>query len=218
MKGNKTCIERLYRYREALNKLKYLGCCKVFSDNLADAIGVTSSQVRKDFSVFGLSGNKKGGYVIDELMSKLDAILGKNKTKQIVVIGAGNIGTALMNYKGFESDRIKIAAAFDTDPAKINRDAPVPVLPFDELKDFLKEHREIKVGVMAVPGGVAQQVLDMAVAAGIRGVVNFAPTRLNIPNDFVIHSVNVGLELETVIYFVNSIEKQKRGAAHDPKA
>lgn len=202
---SKNSITRLYQYRKSLYRLKHMGFVKVFSDNLADAVGVTAAQVRRDFSMFGLSGNKRGGYLVEELIKRLDQKLGKDKPQRVVVIGAGNIGKALMNYKGFESEGIKVAAVFDTDAAKINSGAAVPVLAMPELKEFIRKNH-IEVGVIAVPDIFAQQVFGDLVEAGIKGVLNFAPIRLNPPHeDFVINNVNVGLELETVIYLVNSL-------------
>ena len=133
----KNCVARLSRYKSALNRFKTLGFVKVFSDNLADAVGATSSQVRKDFSVFGISGSKRGGYKIDELIEKINNILGKNEIQQVIIVGAGNIGNALMNFKGFEKEGMKIVACFDTDPTKINRLGNIQVLPIEELKGFV---------------------------------------------------------------------------------
>ena len=195
-------IARLHGYRNSLFRLKHLGFVKVFSENLADAVGVTSSQVRKDLSLFGPSGNKRGGYLVDDLIPKLNQILGKDTPQNIIVVGAGNIGNALIHYPGFQREGIRIVAAFDQDQAKINRDAAVPVLPLSELKEFVGR-QYIKVGVIAVPDTAAQQVLDELVAAGIKGILNFAPIRLNAPDGIIINHVNVGVELETVIYFVN---------------
>ena len=213
MKTSKSSVTRLYSYREALLRLKYLGFVKVFSENLADAIGATAVQVRKDFSLFGLVGNKRGGYQIDELILKLDALLGKNKKHPLIVVGSGNIGRALMNYKGFLSSDLHIAAAFDTDETKVNRSTEVPTLPFGELKDFVKKNK-IKVGILAVPELVAQQVLDQMMAAGIKGVLNFAPVRLNTPEKFVVHNVNLGRELETILFFVNAWDRQEQHEGH----
>ena len=89
---NKNCIMRLSRYRSALTNLKLLNFNRVFSDNLADAAGATSAQVRKDFSIFGLAGNRRGGYLVDELIAQLDKILGKDKVQKFILVGAGNMG------------------------------------------------------------------------------------------------------------------------------
>jgi len=193
-------IVRLSRYKIALNRLKSLGLTRIFSDNLADSTGVTSCQVRKDFSLFGISGNKRGGYQVDELLERLNDILGKNEIHQVVIVGAGNIGTALMRYQGFEKEGIRIVAGFDIDSAAYSQELSVPVYPLDALKSFVKE-RGIKIGIIAVPDIAAQQALDLMVSAGIKGVMNFAPLRLRAPADVVVANVNLVLELENVIYF-----------------
>ena len=213
MKASKSSIARLYSYREALFRLKFLGFVKVFSENLADAIGATAVQVRKDFSVFGLVGNKKGGYQVDELIGKLDELLGKNKKHPIIVAGSGNIGKALANYKGFSNSGIEILAIFDNDSSKVNRKAAIPTLPLAELKDFVKKHK-IKAGVIAVPETSAQQVLDLMIEAGIRGALNFAPIRLNVPESFVLNNMNLVLELDTILYFVNALDRQAQHEKH----
>lgn len=202
----KNCVIRLSRYKSALNRFKALGFVKVFSDNLADAVGVTSSQVRKDFSLFGISGNKKGGYKVDELIEKTNIILGKNKIQKVVLVGAGHMGKALLKYKGFEKEGMKIVACFDIDPTKLNREAIIPILPAKEMKDFVQT-QQIKVGVIAVPDTTAQAALDQMLEAGIKGVLNFAPIRLRGVEDTVINNVNIELELENVIYFVNALGK-----------
>ena len=102
MIGSKRVILRLSRYRNALTRFQALGFIKIFSEYLADAVGVTSAQVRKDFSLFGVSGNKRGGYQIDALIAKLSSILGKNETQKVILVGAGQLGSALLNYRNFE--------------------------------------------------------------------------------------------------------------------
>jgi redox-sensing transcriptional repressor len=209
MIANKNYIIRLSNYRNALKRFKKLGFIRVFSDNLADAVGVTSSQVRKDFSLFGITGNKKGGYQIEDLTKKLDSLLGKDRIQPVVLIGAGKIGEALINYKAFEPEGIRIVAAFDVDEKKINRKAPIPVLSLDELKEYIKKNK-IEIGIIAVPESVAQQVMDEMVEAGIKGVLNFAPIHLRGKEETVINNANLRLELENVIYFVNALGKTKR--------
>ncbi|MDD5676019.1 MAG: redox-sensing transcriptional repressor Rex [Chitinivibrionales bacterium] len=211
---NKNSILRLSRYRNALNRLKNAGLVKIFSDYLADAVGVTSSQVRKDFSLFGIAGNKRGGYKIDALLEKLNTILGKNVVQPVVLVGAGNIGSALIKYKGFEKEGIRIVAAFDSEPAKIRPAAKVPILPVAELAAYVKAN-SIKIAIISVPESVAQQVFDTLRAAGISGFLNFAPLRLRSDNNCVVNNVNLELELENVIYFVNVFEKSGIGIGLD---
>jgi redox-sensing transcriptional repressor len=203
---NRKCIIRLSRYKNALKRLKSLGFVKVFSDNLSDAAGATPSQVRKDFSLFGISGHRRGGYNVDELLVKLRDILGKNETQNTVIVGAGHIGRALLNYNGFETGGIKIIAGFDTDPAKHDTEAEVPIYPLDNFRDFITEN-EVKIGILAVPDYVAQQVSEIMIAAGIKGILNFAPIQLRNAEDVVINNINLEVELENLIYFVNVAEK-----------
>jgi redox-sensing transcriptional repressor len=205
---NKNCIIRLSRYKNALYRLQALGFVKVFSDNLADSVGSTASQVRKDFSLFGISGNKKGGYQIDILLEKLNSILGKDQLQKVIVIGAGHIGSALMRYRGFEKEGIKILGGFDIDPAKINRNSVVPILPLEEVKAFIKA-QGIKIAILAVPDIAAQQAVEMITGAGIKGVLNFAPLRLKDVEGCIINNVNLEIELENLIYFVNVEAKIK---------
>jgi redox-sensing transcriptional repressor len=203
---NRNCIIRLSRYKNALRRLKSLGFVKVFSDNLSDAIGVTSSQVRKDFSLFGIAGNKRGGYNIDELIERLNYILGKSETQKVILAGAGKIGTALMKYKGFEKEGIKIVAAFDIDPSKFYSDSSIPVLPMQDIKDFIKNN-DIKIGIIAVPETAAQQVLNEMLGAGIKGILNFSPITFKPTETCEINNVSLVSELEKVIYFINVAEK-----------
>jgi redox-sensing transcriptional repressor len=201
--ANRSCIIRLSRYKNALNRLKTLNFVRVFSDNLADAAGVTAAQVRKDFSLFGITGNRRGGYRVDELSEQLNKILGKNQLQEFVVIGVGNIGRALLHYPGFEKSGINIAAGFEIDPAKFNREGTPAVLPLEQLAEFVKS-RGIRYAIIAVPDYAAQQVLELVLSAGIKGVLNFAPICLKAPSGCVVDNINLETELENLIYFVNA--------------
>ncbi len=201
--ANRSCIIRLSRYKNALNRLKGLNFVRVFSDNLADAAGVTAAQVRKDFSLFGITGNRRGGYKVDELSEQLNTILGKDQLQEVVVIGVGNIGKALLHYGGLEKSGIKVAAGFDIDPAKFDREGEPPILPLDDLAAVVKE-RSIVLGVLAVPDYAAQQVLELMLSAGIKGVLNFAPICLKAPEGCIVNNINLESELENLIYFVNA--------------
>ena len=157
--------------------------------------------------MFAISGNKRGGYKVDELLEKICFILGKDDVCNVVVVGAGNIGLALMKYGGFEKENMTIKAAFDIDPAKFSEKENVPVLPLSELADYVKKEN-IKVGIIAVPDIAAQHVADLMVAAGVRGILNFAPILLRCGDETVVKNVNLELELENIIYFVNAREKK----------
>ncbi|MBN2190045.1 MAG: redox-sensing transcriptional repressor Rex [Candidatus Aureabacteria bacterium] len=206
MASNRNCVIRLSRYKNALYRFEKLGFVKVFSDNLGEAVGVTAAQVRKDFSLFGITGNKRGGYQVKALIEKMNEILGKNELQNVVIVGSGNIGNALIKYKGFEKEGIKIVAAFDIDPAKFRDNSEIPVLSLERLKDFVKKS-DVKIGVLAVPDIAAQQVADMMISSGIKGILNFAPINLRAPADIIVNYVNLELEIENLIYFVNAMDK-----------
>lgn len=206
MRSAKLTILRLFQYREFLIRAKNIGIKNVYSDTLAEALGSTSTQVRKDFSLFGITGNKRAGYQLDDLLGQLNKLLGKDKKQKIVIAGAGNLGKALMQYEAFKDEGIEIVALFDNDPVKCSEKNTPPILPIEKLYDFIGKNKII-LGVIAVPYYAAQQILDLMILAGIKGVLNFAPINLKAPKDFFINDVNLRLELETVSYFINSQNK-----------
>jgi len=207
MATNKNCIVRISRYKNALTRLKSLGFVKVFSSNLADATGTSSAQVRKDFSLFGITGNKRGGYNIDDLIEQMNAIFGKHKVHRVIVVGLGNIGKALLRYKGFEKESIQVIAAFDIDSSKVDPNAVVPVYPLEKLASYIRDN-EVKLGVISVPDVAAQQVFEIMKSAGIKGVLNFAPINLS-AGDVIVNNINLEMELENLIYYVIAAEKAK---------
>jgi len=210
---NKDFILRLTKYKRLLYKLKALGFERVFSNNLGDAIGVTPALVRKDFSTLSLPGNKRGGYNVDTLIEKLDKILGRDRAQHVVVVGCGRIGTALMEYSGFNTDGIEIVAGFDAHPENVHNTSGVPIYGMDKLTEYVQEN-DTKVAIIAVPDSEASKVLDRLIDAGIRGILNFAPvelkcTRHDCPGSTTIHNVNIALELEHLFYQVNSQEAEE---------
>ena len=201
--ANRSCIIRLSRYKNALNRLRTLNFVRVFSDNLADAAGVTAAQVRKDFSLFGITGNRRGGYKVDELAEQLNKILGKDQLHEFIVIGVGNIGRALLHYPGFREERHQYRRRIRHRPGQVQPDGRPPILPLEQLVEVIKT-RDIKLAIIAVPDYAAQQVLELALSAGIKGVLNFAPICLKAPGGCVVNNINLETELENLIYFVNA--------------
>ena len=207
---NKEIILRLSKYKRLLQKLKALGLERVFSNNLGDALGVTPALVRKDFSYLKITGNKRGGYSIDELIQEIDDILGKNHPLDIIVVGCGKIGTALMQYSGLSRDGITVAAGFDINPEKVNYKGDIPILAMDEIEKFIKE-KNIKVGVITVPESAATTVYEIMSNAGIKGFLNFSPVDLKCTrgqagdekNDCMVNNINLAAELENLFYYVN---------------
>ncbi len=202
----KNSLKRIFLYRACLNRLKLMGVEKVFSYTLANETGVTPDQVRKDFSEFSIKGNKRGGYEIDDLLTKMEGIFHRNKDHNIVLIGMGNLGLALSKYSKFVQRNMNIVATFDIDPFKQKIRTDVPVYSMDRLKEII-ERFKVKVAIVAVPEISAQEVADELVRIGINGIVNFAPVLLKVPKSVVVNNVNLSDELESVIYYVHKMIK-----------
>ncbi len=209
MIGYKNAVLRLSHYRRCLYQFQELGYTRVFSKNLGQAAGVSPAQVRKDFSFFGLSGRRKGGYLISELLEKINRILRKDKTEKVVLVGAGQLGSALLKYRGFEKEGIQIVAAFDADPAKIGKKGEIPVYPLDDLFHFIRQE-VVRVAILTVPASVAQDVAERLVAAGIRGILNFSPVTLKLPERVIVSNINLAIELEHLLYYVNEGKEENR--------
>jgi redox-sensing transcriptional repressor len=200
----KNSLKRIFLYRACLARLKMMGVEKIFSYTLANETGVTSDQVRKDFSEFGIKGNKRGGYEINDLLEKMENIFHRNKDHNIVLIGMGNLGLALSKYSKFVQRNMNIVATFDIDPYKQKIRSDIPVYSMSRLKEII-ERFKVKVAILAVPEISAQEVTDELIRVGIKGIVNFAPVLPKVPPEVVINNVNLSDELESVIYYVHKL-------------
>ncbi len=202
---NNEMLIRITRYYRALNKLRTIGLEKVFAHNLADAAGVSAAIVRKDFSQLSIHGQKRGGYEIVELVNSLGKILGKGDPENVVVVGCGRIGKALMHYTGFESDGINIVAGFDNDVSLLTDNAnTIPVYPVSRLAEMC-EKLNVQAAIIAVPESAAQDTYTHLLECNIKGILNFSPITLRaIPTKDgtspVVHNINIGLELEQIFY------------------
>ena len=192
-------ISRLLQYRQVLINLNELGFETVFSYSLGKEAGVSAEQVRKDFSQFGIKGKKKGGYNINELIFTINEIFRKDEIQKVILVGLGNIGNAMIQYKGFRKNMIQIVAAFDIDPAKYKRKYEIPVYPLESLQDVVDE-MGIKIAILAVPEREAQQVVTLLVQTGIIGILNFTPAVLKVPSHVMTSNIRIGNALETLIY------------------
>jgi redox-sensing transcriptional repressor len=202
----KNSLKRIFLYRACLVRLKLMGVDRVFSYTLANETGVTPEQVRKDFSEFGIKGNKRGGYEINDLLEKMEKIFHKNQDHNIVLIGMGNLGLALSKYSRFVQRNMNIVATFDIDPFKQKQRSDIPVYSMNRLKEIIDRFK-VNVAILAVPEISAQEVTDELVRHGIKGIVNFAPILLKVPPDVVLNNVNLCDELESVIYYVHKQSK-----------
>jgi redox-sensing transcriptional repressor len=179
-----------------------MGVEKVFSYTLANETGVSSDQVRKDFSEFNIKGNKRGGYEINELLENMEKLFHRDKDNNIVLIGMGNMGLALSKYNKFVQRHMNIVATFDIDPFKQKTRSGMPVYSMDRLKEII-DRFNVRVAIVAVPEISAQEVTDELIRHGITGIMNFAPVLLKVPPDVIINNVNLCDELESVIYYVH---------------
>ena len=201
-------IKRLLNYKNLLYQLQNLGFVKVFSDNIADALGISSSLVRKDFAIFGIAGSQKGGYEIASILAKINDILGKNKVQKVILIGIGRLGTAFLQYgKGFTDEGIKIVAGFDIDPDKTDDNAVVPIYPMSNLPDYIRDN-SIKFAIVTVPELAARQVIDVLKAEKIEGILNFTSLKIKSTDETIINNVNIEHELARLIYNVNQKNKE----------
>ena len=198
----KNSLKRIFLYRACLIRLRLMGVEKVFSYTLANETGVTSDQVRKDFSEFSIKGNKRGGYDINDLLEKMEKLFHRNKDNNIVLIGMGNMGLALSKYGKFVQRHMNIVATFDIDPFKQKTRSGIPVYSMNRLKEIIDRFR-VKIAIIAVPEISAQEVVDELMRYGITGIVNFAPVLLKVTPEVIINNVNLCDELESVIYYVH---------------
>ena len=200
----KNSLKRIFLYRACLVRLRMMGVEKIFSYTLANETGVTSDQVRKDFSEFGIKGNKRGGYDVNDLLVVMENIFHRNSDHNIVLIGMGNLGLALSKYSRFVQRNMNIVATFDIDPFKQKIRSDIPVYSMSRFKE-ITDRFGVKVAILAVPEISAQAVADELVRTGIKGIVNFAPVQLKVPPEVVINNVNLCDELESVIYYVHKL-------------
>ncbi len=195
-------IRRLSVYTRCLQQLEDDGVKTVSSQELAERFNVNSAQVRKDLAYFGEFGVRGIGYYVAGLKAELQKILGLDREWAVALVGFGNLGSALLHYKGFARQGFRIAAIFDDDPAKIGREVGgVRVLSSRELGHAVKA-RGIQIAIVAVPPEAAQTVTDQLVEAGIKAILNFAPARLRAPRDARLKHVDLSIELETLSFYL----------------
>jgi redox-sensing transcriptional repressor len=182
--------------------LDRLGTARINSQELAEALGITAAQVRKDLATLGSLGHPGIGYRPQELAGAIRRILGLDRTWSVVLVGVGNLGRALLRYGGFRQQGFHFAAIFDTDPSKIGQQVEgLQVLSMDELTGTVAR-LGAQLGVITVPASAAQSVAEQLVAAGIRGILNFAPVVLRVPPTVSLVSVDLTVQLEQLAYLV----------------
>jgi redox-sensing transcriptional repressor len=193
-------VRRLSAYLRFLEDFENRGLSTISSDELARRGGTTSAQVRKDLSFFGSFGKRGLGYSVPELAGRLREILGLARQWRVIIVGAGKIGAALAQYRGFRQRGFHIVAAYDANPEKVGK--PLEGIPVRDISHLEKDaHKETPdIAVVTVPSENAQAVVDRVVRAGIKAILNFAPTQLQVPSDVTVKTVNMAMELESLSY------------------
>jgi redox-sensing transcriptional repressor len=218
LKVPEATIRRLSRYSRCLENLTRKGEQIVSSAQLAAYCGVNAAQVRKDLAYFGEFGIRGVGYYATELMHDIKRILGLNKEWRLAIVGIGNLGSSLLSYKDFLKQNYKIVAAFDIDPPKVigrvseKLGKPIEILHPDRMKEVVRE-RDIEVGIITTPASEAQSVVDQMVDAGIRGILNFAPAQIRVPEGFIIKNVFFTTVLDNLAYLLSTSKEITRIAS-----
>ncbi|HEU5125632.1 MAG TPA: redox-sensing transcriptional repressor Rex [Verrucomicrobiae bacterium] len=195
-------IYRLSVYLRCLARLKENNIQTVSSEALAKVAGVKSTQLRKDLAYFGQFGTRGLGYAVSELSKMISDELGTTSLQPVILVGVGNLGLALLSYRGFEKEGFEIVAAFDAEP-KRKRDKKLnqPLLGMDEMPEFIRQHN-VKMAILSVPAEAAQEVANQLIDAGVAGILNFSPIVLSVPEEVMVNNVNLAIELENLSYFI----------------
>ena len=197
-------VYRLSIYLRCLARLRDNGIGTVSSEALSKAAGVKPTQLRKDLAYFGTFGTRGLGYDVAELSKIIADELGTSSLQPVILIGVGNLGLALLSYRGFEKEGFEIIAAFDADPRrKRNKEIKQPILGMEELSRFIAANG-VKMAILSVPADAAQAVANRLFEAGVVGILNFSPIVLAVPEDVMVNNVNLAIELENLSYFIQS--------------
>jgi redox-sensing transcriptional repressor len=202
----KAVVGRVSLYLRQLEAYQRQGCTTVSSSQLGEPLSIKNAQVRKDLAFFGQFGHPGIGYRIDELIDALRHILGIDHDWPLALVGLGNLGRALLKYRGFRTRGFHVVALFDNDQEKIgqNYDGLI-VEPIDSLRKVVAV-RKIRLAILCVPADAAQRVADMLVACGIRGILNFAPIPLIVPPEVNLVGVDLSIQLENLAYKVQKTQ------------
>jgi redox-sensing transcriptional repressor len=210
-------VGRLPVYLRALVDLAGSGTTTVSSEALAEAAGVNSAKVRKDLSHLGSYGTRGVGYDVAYLIHQIRRELGLTQHWSIVIVGIGNLGQALANYRGFAERGFEVAALVDADPAKVGATIDGHVVRSMEDLPVLVAERDIAIGVIATPASAVQEVADRMVAAGIRSILNFAPATISVPPGVSVRKVDLAVELQILAFYeqrkATLAEVKRRGKA-----
>ncbi len=204
----KKTIYRLSLYHRCLSKLCENGLETVSSSALAKAAGVGASQLRRDISHVGQFGTRGLGYQVEELRIAIREALGREHLQPVILVGAGNLGCALLRYGGFQKEGFEVVGAFDAVPeAVLQKEIGVPLYGPEKLDSFIAQ-KGVKLAILCVPAENAQEVANDLVLSGIQGILNFSPTVLQVPDKVTVNNVDLALELENVSFFIGKDDEE----------
>ena len=193
--------KRLPLYYRFIKNLSLSGKQRVSSSELSEAVKVDSATIRRDFSYFGALGKKGYGYNVNYLLTFFSKALNQHEVMKVALIGVGNLGTAFLRYNFIKNNNTEIVMAFDIDPNKVGTDiGGVPIYDLDKLEEIITD--EIQIAILTVPAGVAQSIADRLTEKNIRGILNFTPARISVPDHIRIHHIDLAIELQTLAYFL----------------
>ena len=202
-------IKRLPRYRRYLQELRKKGIDKISSNEFSRLIGYTASQIRQDLNNFGGFGQQGYGYNVETLYNEISAILGLDRQYKMIIVGAGNLGNALVNYTYYYKHGFPVMALFDVKEELIGTENNgIPVLDYENLVEYVEEN-DIDIGIIAVPGNTAQEVADKLCFAGIRGIWNFGPVDIEVPDYVSLENVHLSDSLHSLAYHMNRNNKER---------
>ena len=203
-KVSMTVIRRRPKYYRYLGELLNKGITRISSQELSKLTGFTASQIRQDLNNFGGFGQQGYGYNVEDLHKEVGIILGLDKMYNAVIAGAGNLGQAIANYKGFEDAGFKVLSLFDKNPKMIGlKIRDIEIRDVDLLSQFIKDN-DVEIGIITTPKDNAQEVADIYARSGIKGIWNFAPADLIVPDDIVVENVHLNESLFTLSYFLKN--------------
>lgn len=203
-------VKRLSKYYRTLQNALSAEKTTISSEEIGKLNGLTAAQVRKDLSFFGAFGRRGLGYNVVDLHRAISKILGLHRTWNVCLVGAGNIGTALVHFKQFAEQGFIIRVVFDSDPQKVGQMVgDMQIHDFATAKDVI-EAESIKIAVVAVPAQAAQKVVDQLVDAGIRAILNFAPISIFVPKGVAVRNENMAIEIEALSYALSSKGQKPR--------
>lgn len=201
-------VRRLSLYLRQLETFQRGERRTISSKQLGESLGLTDAQVRKDLAYFGQFGHPGIGYKVEDLILQVRKILGTDKTWNVVLVGAGNIGRALSAYRGFGSKGFRVVAVFDNDPGKIGRKlGAFTIQPLTDVPEVVKK-QSVRLAIVAVPADNAQDVADQLIDAGVRGLLNFAPISLSVPQDVAVNTVDMAVQLEQLAFQVTFLDAE----------